>query len=190
MDAAVMEIESLPKWWSLLLRGIAALTFGIIALAWPKSTTKVLVILFGVFVLVAAAVAIGAAIVEARRGESVFLSLMFGVVCLIIGILVVAYPGAATVSILYLIAAWAIIYGFILVISAFEFPKNTGTRIRPVLGITGVLSLIIGIILFAIPGLSVFGIILIIAAYAIAQGILLIIVSFWVRALYKGLAAA
>jgi uncharacterized membrane protein HdeD (DUF308 family) len=90
MDAAVMEIESLPKWWSLLLRGIAALAFGIIAIAWPKSTTKVLVILFGVFVLVAAAVAIGAAIVEARRGESIFLSLMFGVVCLIIGILVVA----------------------------------------------------------------------------------------------------
>lgn len=190
MEEVVVEVEQVPKWWSLLLRGLAALTFGIIALAWPKSTTKVLVVLFGVFVLAAAAVAIGSAVVEARKGEKFFLSLMFGVVCLVIGILAVAEPAAATRTILYLIAAWAIIYGFMLIVAGFEVPKVSEKKIRSFLILTGVISIIIGIILFAFPGLSTWGIILIIALYAIAQGILLVIVSFWVYGLRKELAKA
>ncbi len=180
---------SVPKWWSFLLRGIAALFFGIIVLAWPKSTTQVLVLVFGIFVLAAGVAAVAATVAEAKRGDKFFMSLLVAVVCLIIGVLVLAQPEAGTKTILYLIAAWAIIYGIMIVMSGFEAPKGD-SNLKWILVLTGVASIIIGIILFAVPGLGLWAIILIIGIYAIVQGILLCTASFRIRGLYKKLGLA
>lgn len=184
-----MEAKILPRWWSYLLRGLAALAFGIIILAWPKSTVKVLVILFGVFALAAGVVAIAAAIAEMREERGYFLSLALGIVSLIIGIIALTRPGTALLAILYAIAAWAILYGFLMVVSAFELPK-VFSRAKWLLALTGAISVIIGITLFMLPGVSLGVIIVIVSAYLIAQGLFLVIVSFWARSLYREMAAS
>ncbi len=185
-----MEAEMvMPKWWSYLLRGLAALAFAIIILAWPKSTVRVLLIVFGVFALVAGVVALAAAVAEARRGDRYFLSLALGMVSLVIGLIAVTRPQTALLAILYAIAAWAVLYGFLMVVAAFELPKGL-YRAKWLLVLTGVISVIIGIILFSLPNASIGVIIVIIGAYLIAQGIFLIIVSFWARSFYKQVAAA
>ncbi|HEY5531789.1 MAG TPA: DUF308 domain-containing protein [Candidatus Anoxymicrobiaceae bacterium] len=187
-EAKVKEVH-VPRWWSFLLRGIAAFIFGIIILAWPGSTTKVLVFVFGLFVLVAGIAAFAATYAEVKREESFFVSLLIGIVCVVIGIMTMARPGAATVTVLYLIAAWAIIYGFMIIVSGFEAPKGDA-NVKWLLVLTGVLSIILGIILIALPGLSVLSIVLLVGIYALIQGVLLAVVSLRTRKLYKSLGIA
>jgi len=187
-EAKVKEV-SVPRWWSFLLRGIAAFIFGIIILAWPGSTTKVLVFVFGLFVLVAGIAAFAAAYAEVKREESFFVSLILGIVCVVIGIMTMARPGAATVTVLYLIAAWAIVYGFMIIVSGFEAPKGD-SNVKWLLVLTGALSIILGIVLIALPGLSVLSIVLLVGIYALIQGVLLVVVSLRTRKLYKSLGIA
>ncbi|RIK43843.1 MAG: hypothetical protein DCC55_04665 [Chloroflexi bacterium] len=40
------------NWWLLLIRGVLAVIFGILALVWPGITLAVLVLLFGAYALV------------------------------------------------------------------------------------------------------------------------------------------
>jgi len=40
------------RWWAVLLRGIVAITFGVLAFAWPGVTVATLVLLFGSYALV------------------------------------------------------------------------------------------------------------------------------------------
>ncbi len=167
--AEVVEVN-VPKWWSFLLRGIA-------------------VFIFGIFVLAAGIAAVAATVVEARKGEKFFLSFLVAVVCLVLAILVLARPSVGLSTIRYLIAAWAIIYGFIIVMSGFEAPKGD-SNMKWMLVLTGAASIIIGIILLAVSGLGQWAIILLIGLYALAQGVLLCIVSFRMRALYKTLGMA
>jgi uncharacterized membrane protein HdeD (DUF308 family) len=54
------------NWWMLVIRGLAAIVFGLMALIWPGIPLIVLVVLFGAYALVDGAVALGSvtAIVE------------------------------------------------------------------------------------------------------------------------------
>ena len=46
-------LHALAKcWWLLLLRGIAAIVFGVLAFVWPGLTLVTLVLLYGAFALV------------------------------------------------------------------------------------------------------------------------------------------
>ena len=48
-----MVLENLGRyWWAVLLRGILAVIFGIMALAWPGLTLEVLILFFGAYALV------------------------------------------------------------------------------------------------------------------------------------------
>lgn len=52
-------------WWLVLLRGLAAVVFGAMALAWPGITVLALVLLYGVYALIDGISEIGLAF----RGE-------------------------------------------------------------------------------------------------------------------------
>jgi uncharacterized membrane protein HdeD (DUF308 family) len=46
-------VHALAKnWWILLLRGIAAIIFGVLALGWPGMTLLTLILFYGAFALV------------------------------------------------------------------------------------------------------------------------------------------
>src|SRR5204862_7589117 len=94
------------NWRSVGLRGLAAIAFGILILAWPDLTVTALVLLFGVFVLVDGfahlVVAFG---VREGRGWQIFEGLP-GVAP---GIITLVWPDLTALSLLSVIGARAVI---------------------------------------------------------------------------------
>lgn len=175
----------LEKWWSYLLRGILAVIFGIIILVWPGATTLVLIVFFGCYILVEGLFALGYSIVRATRKEKFFALLMLGILGVLVGIITLARPGITTLALAWVIAFWALIRGFMLIVSAFELSGSKGARWA--IGIIGGISVIVGIILFAAPFQSVLAVILLIGIFSIAAGIMLFIISYMARKEEKGL---
>lgn len=70
-----LSLISLPQllarnWWLFLLRGVAALIFGVLSLVWPGISLATLILLFGAYALVDGAFALAAAIVEGAMPKS------------------------------------------------------------------------------------------------------------------------
>jgi uncharacterized membrane protein HdeD (DUF308 family) len=177
-----------PRWWTFLLRGLLALIFGIVVLVWPGATVLVLLVFFGVFVLVEGIFAIAVAIMHAREKLPWLGMLLLGIIGIGIGILTLVRPGITAEGLVYIIAAWAIIHGVFQIVNAIELPKEFGPRW--LVGLAGALSIIIGGLLFAFTAAAVFTIILLIGIYAIVAGIILVVVSFFVRSALKKLETA
>ncbi|MHB8895645.1 MAG: HdeD family acid-resistance protein [Candidatus Geothermincolia bacterium] len=175
-----MEMATgLDKWWTYLLRGILALIFGVIILVWPGATVLVLIILFGCYVLVEGLFAVGFSIAKASKGEKWVALLLLGILGIIVGLAVLVRPGAGTLAVLIVFAIWLVIRGFLMLISAFEM--SGAASVRWLVGISGALALILGILMLIFPISGVFGVILVIGIYSLVAGVFLAISSFYIK---------
>lgn len=168
--------------WALLVRGIVAILFGIVALIWPAITLIVLVSLFGAFALVDGIFSVIAAI-SARGYDNWGWLLVGGLIGIIIGIITFFWPGITALILLDLIAIWAILTGIFDFVVAFAFYQPAGREI--LLIIAGVLSLLFAAILLFRPVAAALGLVWVIGVYAIALGILWIIRAFRFHALAR-----
>lgn len=174
----------MEKWWSYLVRGLLAIAFGVVLLVWPASTVRVLTLLIGIFALVDGVIETVLAIVLAARKEKMGIVLVRGLVSLLIGILLLAKTGFALALVVVILAIWAIVSGFVELIVAFELPPMSG---RSLIGIFGVISIIFGILLIALPLETVYGIIVVLSIFLILGGLMRVIYSFFVRKYQEGL---
>jgi uncharacterized membrane protein HdeD (DUF308 family) len=177
----MVEEIALPSWWSFILRGIVALIFGIIVLAWPGATTLVLLILFGSLVLVSGLFAVGGSIAAISRKEKWGAEMFLGILGVLIGIVTFTRPGLTLVTLIVIIAIWAILSGAIELFASIELPKNTDGRIW--LAIAGVLSMGVGILFLTLPEAGVWTIILIIGIYSLLFSLVLFILGFRIKGL-------
>ncbi|RJP35453.1 MAG: hypothetical protein C4536_00565 [Actinobacteria bacterium] len=179
-----MEPAFVIRNWKLtLLSGLLTLLFGIIILVWPAATTLVLLIFFGALALVDGVFHVVQAIVEITRKEKWVLTLLFGLLEVIVGIIVLARPGVGLGAFLVLVIVYLIAYGFVELFAAFEMQASTGLKV--LFGITGLLSVVIGFIFMFRPGLGIWTAILFIGIYAIVVGIVRIVLAFMIRNWWK-----
>jgi uncharacterized membrane protein HdeD (DUF308 family) len=166
-----MELElSARHWWAFALRGIAALIFGVLAFVWPGVTLTVLVLLWGAFALIDGILALIAAF-RVKHDHRWWL-LVEGIVGIGAGIVTFAYPGLTALVLLYIIAVWALITGVLEIVAAVRLRKVIENEWWLVL--TGIASVLFGIVLLAAPGAGALAVIWLIAAYAIVFGVLMI----------------
>ena len=170
-------------WWLVLIRGIVAILFGIAAIAWPALTILILVYLFGAYILVDGIIAVVLAFQERRVYSRWWLILLGGIAGIILAFLVFFWPAITALILLYLIAAWAIITGIIEIIAAFFVSAGAGREWFLVIG--GIISILLGIVLFFIPGASLLAFVWIIGVASIIYGIVLLVRAFQFRALLK-----
>ena len=110
-------------WWVLVLRGVLALTFGLVALVWPSLTLLTLVLLFGSYVLVDGLSSIYSG--AGTRGCEVSWSMVaWGVVGVLVGVAVFVGPGITALVLVYLIAVWAIICGIAAIAGAIALSRR------------------------------------------------------------------
>ena len=170
------------NWWMVALRGVISIVFGILLLLAPPLVITTMVLFFGAYALVDGVAAIVTAI-QNRNQERWWYTLLEGIIGVIAGILVFAYPLFATITavyfVLYIVAFWAILGGIFQIMQAIELRKEIEGEIW--LGLSGLLSVLFGVFLIFAPGAGILALLTIIAAYAIAFGVMLIILAFRLR---------
>ena len=166
-------------WWQIALRGFIALIFGILVLAWPGVSLFILAIIFGAYVFVDGIFTLVAAVnYKAGAGRRTWLFIR-GIAGIIVGLITFFWPAITALALVILIAAWALVTGFMELIYAFR--ANQDSAIRWMFAISGILSLILGALMLAQPLLGALVIVWVIGAYAVLAGILLIILGFRLR---------
>ncbi len=172
------------NWGWLMLRGVAALIFGVLTLFNPGITLVVLVILFGAYAIVDGVFALITALAN-RRAERQWVALLInGLISVAVGIATFVWPGITAFALLYLIAAWALITGVMEIITAIRLREII--RGEWFLILAGLLSILFGVLLFFRPGAGALAVVLWIGAYAVIFGLLLIALAFRLRSWLRG----
>ena len=158
-------------WWLVLLRGIAAIIFGILAFIWPGITLVTLVLFWGAFALIDGILALAHAVMGGNVGSRWWLALV-GIAGIAAGLLTFIWPGLTALLLLIFIACWAIVLGVFQIMGAIKLRKEIDNEWMLI--ISGALSVLFGVILLIAPGPGAIGLIWVIAAYAIVFGVLLV----------------
>lgn len=171
------------RWWMLLIRGIAAIIFGVLAFIWPGVTVWVLVVMFGAYALVDGIFSLIAAFAMRDRVERWWVMALEGVIGILAGIVVFVWPGVSALVLLYVIAIWAIITGILEIVAAIQLRREISGEW--LLGLAGLASIVFGVLAILFPGAGALAVIWLIAAYAILFGIVLVALAFRVRRLHQ-----
>ncbi|CAN5149151.1 HdeD family acid-resistance protein [soil metagenome] len=184
-------LASLAKgiWWMVLLRGIFAILFGVIALFLPGAALIGVTVVFAVYAIADGAVAISHAV---RRRSSLpgWGWLLFqGIVGVLAGLVALIFPGlAGTVGALFLlwiITFFAIFYGAGAIASATRTPRTPRRPGRVWTIVGGVVAIVFGvlfsILIWVTPVESVLSLIWVAGVYAIIFGVTLIIAAIQLR---------
>jgi uncharacterized membrane protein HdeD (DUF308 family) len=166
------------NWWLLLLRGLCAILFGVLTFIWPGLTLVTLVLFYGAFALVDGVLAIIAAIKGGDPAPRWWLAIL-GVFGIAAGVLTFLWPGLTALVLLFFIAGWAIAVGVMQVIGAIKLRHEIEGEWLLIAG--GVLSVIFGLVMLAMPGAGALALIFVIGAYAIVYGALLVSFSLRLR---------
>jgi uncharacterized membrane protein HdeD (DUF308 family) len=177
-------------WWLLLVRGIFAVIFGVMAVAWPAPTALALALVFGIYAIMDGVASIALGFHERKAGEKWGATIVLGVLSIAAGIIALVWPVITALALLYLVAFWAIVAGIMSVAGAFGL-RRAGIRHWGWTLIFGVLSVIFGLVLLiGNPVDGILGLIWAIGIFAIVEGIALIAGSFAVRSLARSGAGA
>lgn len=169
-------------WWAILLRGLAAVTFGVIAFAWPGISLLSLIFLYGVYAIGDGIAALVAAFTSAKGSQRVWY-IVGGIVSIAAGVVAFGWPGLTGVALVMLIGAWCIVRGITEIAAGIALRKVIPNEWMLILG--GFLSILFGLSLFALPGPGALAVLWWIATWAIVFGVILIVWAFRLRSLAR-----
>jgi uncharacterized membrane protein HdeD (DUF308 family) len=176
-------MEALARnWWVLVVRGVLAVVFGILAFVLPGVTVTALVILFGAFMLVDGVFALVSAWRRAERRMSWWPFVFEGLAGIAIGIITFFWPEITAFALLYLIAAWAFATGVLEIFAAVRLRKEI--RGEWLLALIGVASIVFALLVVIFPGEGAVAIVWAIGAYAVVFGILLVVLGLRLRRIH------
>jgi uncharacterized membrane protein HdeD (DUF308 family) len=150
------------------LRGVLAVLFGIIALRNPHAAVAALAIVFAVYAFADGVLDFVLAARLGRAGQRWGWYLFEGIVSVALGVIALAFPKLTFVALVLIVGLRAIALGVFELGAAFAWEEFDA---RWLLGITGVLSLVLGILLLASPVIGAAALIWTIGVYAIVFGV-------------------
>jgi uncharacterized membrane protein HdeD (DUF308 family) len=128
---------------ALTWRGILAVIVGFIALAWPGITVEAFVVLFAIYAFIAAGTSAAIAFRSDRAGH-VAGGLLLALVDVAAGVAALAWPGITALALVWVVAIWAFASGFAEIAMAFTEGETAGQR--ALLGLSGLISLALGVV--------------------------------------------
>jgi uncharacterized membrane protein HdeD (DUF308 family) len=176
-EQVVIRESGLFPWWSLLVLGVLTLLLGILVLAWPGSTLRVLGVLAGIWMLVAGIIRIVSAFVRGKGVGRQVLSGIVGVVLILGGLACLRDIATSLVALALIVSLSWMLSGIAEIVMAAE---TTG-RSRTWILVLGVLSTGLGLIFLFFPGLSLFVLVLTTGIGFIATGAVQVVLAFTMR---------
>ena len=176
-----MLLETFKRhWWVPVLRGVAAIIFGIIAFTHPVMAAATLVLFFGAWVLIDGIFRIVGAIRD-RSDSDWGWQLVIGILGVMVGLLTFHAPGITALALVIYIAAWALMIGATEIALAIKMRREIKGEWFLIL--MGLASIIFAGLLLWNPIAGAAALIWIIAWYAVIMGVLAIIFGFRLRSL-------
>jgi uncharacterized membrane protein HdeD (DUF308 family) len=177
-----MLIETLKRhWWVPVIRGVAAIAFGIIAFAYPGLTVAMLVLFFGAWVLVDGVFRVVGAIGHRASDPEWGFHLIIGILGIIIGFLTFHAPQITALALVIYIAAWALMIGATEIALAIKLRREIKGEWFLIL--MGLASILFAVMLLWNPIPGALALVWLIGSYAIVFGVLAIIFGFRLRSL-------
>ncbi|HTS45716.1 MAG TPA: DUF308 domain-containing protein [Puia sp.] len=173
---------------SLILSGILSLLFGILSFAWPGITLVTLVWIFAITIIAQGLLQISAAF-NHRKGESHWwVLLLIGIINIIGGFVALVYPGITAILLITFMGVTWLFSGILEIIGAIRLRKEINNEGWLIL--SGIISVLAGLVVLFHPGGGALAMIWLIAAYAIVFGFMLILLGFRARKWGKKVAGA
>jgi uncharacterized membrane protein HdeD (DUF308 family) len=160
--------------WALGLNGLLSIALGVVILVWPGISLFALTIVFGAYALASGVVGLFYAFTAEADGERGWL-ILSGLLGIAVGIVVLVWPSISALALLYVIGAYAVALGIIAVVGAFWLPIDGGDTALMIL--SGLVSILFGIVIFARPGDGALVTLALIAAFALVAGITELVVA-------------
>lgn len=170
------------NWWLVALRGGASILFGALAIAWPGLTLLVLVWLFGIYAASDGVFNIMSGVRGVRKRRRDWILVLLGAAGIAAGITAVVWPGMTALILVVLIGVWAMVTGVLEIAAAVRGRAEGGARW--LLMLAGLGSVVFGILVVLLPGAGALALVLLIGAYAIASGGVLLVAAYQLRALH------
>ena len=177
-----MLIETLKRhWWVPVIRGIAAIVFGVIAFVYPGLTIATLVLFFGAWVLIDGIFRIVGAIGHRASDPDWGWQLVIGILGIVVGLLTFHAPQITALALVIYIAAWALMIGASEIAIAVKMRREIKGEWFLIL--MGLASIAFAVLLLWNPIAGAAAVIWLIAWYAVVIGILAIFFGFRLRSL-------
>ena len=173
-------IEALSRNWGwVALRGVVAILFGIFTLNRPGISLASLVLLFGAYSLVDGTFMVVSAITN-RKGAPRWGTMLFGgILGIVAGVVTFMWPGITAMSLLVIIAAWALITGITEIVVAIRLRKEISGEWALILA--GIVAVAFGVFLIVRPLAGALAVFFVIGIYALVSGILHVVLGFRLR---------
>ena len=174
------SLELLRQQWGwVALRGLCAVVFGVLALAFPGVTLSLLVILWGAYALVDGVVALIAGFRIRDNGRPLWSLIFIGLMGIGAGVVTFLWPGLTALTLIFIIGIWAIAIGVFQIVAAVRFR-------RPIQGewlhaLSGVLAIVFGLAVTLRPGAGAMALTWVIGWFAMVFGVMLIAMAFQLR---------
>jgi uncharacterized membrane protein HdeD (DUF308 family) len=173
------EVEHMDGASLLVIRGIVGLVFGLIAFAWPGITIAALVVIFGFYAIIDGVTNLILGLSRTATHGRSWATAVQGIIGIAAGVLTFLWPGVTAIALVFFIGAWAIVTGAFEIAAAIRLRK--AIQGEWLLALSGVLSMAFGILVFLFPFAGAVGIAWVLGAYAIAGGIVLIMLGVRLR---------
>jgi uncharacterized membrane protein HdeD (DUF308 family) len=160
--------------WALGLNGAISIAAGVVILVWPGISLFALTILFGAWTAATGVVGLVSALSGVTTQERGWLAVS-SLLGIGVGVAVLVWPNISELALLYVIGAYAVALGVIAVAGAFYLPIDGADTALMIL--SGAVSILFGIVIFAKPGAGALVTLALIAAFALVAGITELVVA-------------
>lgn len=167
------------NWWMVLIRGGSALIFGLLTWFYPFVSILIMVMFFGVYALIDGVLGVVIAINGRRTHQDWWLMLIWGMVSILAGIMTFFVPGITWLVLITFIAIWSLVSGILQIITAIRLRKSIHGEAWMI--VAGMLSVLVGIILFVNPVQGGIALTWVIGVYAALFGVMNIALAFRLR---------
>jgi uncharacterized membrane protein HdeD (DUF308 family) len=149
------------------LRGALALVLGIVFVVWPGITIGTAVVLFAVYCFIDAFTQLSSVFADGESAGHRVWRFFLGLLDIAAAAVAIIYPGPTAGALVWVIGIWMIVGGVAEISGAFTFSSGW-------LGLTGVLSIVAGVLLVAWPGIGAVTLAIVFGVYLAVYGVMLL----------------